>query len=137
MKALLITAILLIMGVLGISLADLENKEQPQQVFGAGETIPSKLDDPQEVIKIDALKTEIDDLQKDVKVKEKYNQVLKTTNEDGIVYEVHEYKTPSGDTGYQRVLFLDNGEIISEGFGPEAESRTYHFIPLFVAPTST
>lgn len=131
MKYLLLTISLLLLSGCGQSI-----KEEP---LGAQEFITSKLADPLEVVKIDSLKSEIDDLQKDVKAKEKYNQVLRTTNADGIEYEVHEYKMPNGDTGYQRILYLDNGEIISEGFGPEADARTYHFIPTVpdASPTST
>jgi len=104
-----------------------------------GELIESKLDNPTEVVKIDALKTEIDDLQAGIVSGEKYTQVLRTTNKDGIDYSVTEYKTPDGSTGYQKILYLDNGEIISEGFGVEASHRTYHYIPevSLVTPTST
>lgn len=52
----------------------------------------------------------------------KYEQLIL----EGHMY-VHEYVTPSGEAGYQ-ILYMEEGDVISVGYGPEAESRTFNRI---------
>ena len=46
------------------------------------------------------------------------------TIEDNIDYEVQEYKTPSGEVGYQIIIY-DGDLTRSYGYGVEETSRTY------------
>lgn len=43
------------------------------------------------------------------------------------IVEVHYYDTPGGLSGFQIILYKDN-IIYSEGYGPEAQDRTYQLI---------
>lgn len=70
---------------------------------------------------VDALKLE----QESTKTN-KYRQVLRKTEGD-VDYEIHEYVAPTG-VGYQILTYSqeEDGEYVkSEGFGVEAESRTF------------
>lgn len=52
----------------------------------------------------------------------KYEQLIL----EGDMY-VHEYVTPDGVAGYQ-VLYMKDGDVLSIGYGPEAETRTFNRI---------
>lgn len=56
--------------------------------------------------------------------------------EKGDGYEVHEYQIPSGERGIQYFEYLQDGSVISYGYGPLSANRTYS-IDLAVADIST
>ena len=109
MKAFIVTIIVMLMAYFGVELSDLKE----EQSFGGALTTDQKITE---------IQTEVETLETG---KSKYQQVPLTTNENGLKYEVHEYQTSKGETGYQ-IFYYENGRLIkSVGYGVEAASRTY------------
>jgi len=64
------------------------------------------------------------DKQKEYKKGGRYKHIPKTTI-GGEEISVTEYETAKGEVGYQIIYYKDGVAYKSEGFGVEAESRTY------------
>ena len=73
--------------------------------------------------KVEALKNSLTQIPT---VNGKYTQILLTENKDlGLKYEVTEYQSPKGN-GYQVIIYDEKErKTISQGYGPEAEWRTW------------
>ncbi len=61
---------------------------------------------------------------------DRYTQVIRKQDADGD-YEVHEYYTPSGEIGYQIIMYetknkVEYGKSVSHG--PEASNRTWDWL---------
>lgn len=66
----------------------------------------------------------------------KYQQVPRFQIFDDLGYETTEYVTPSGQAGYEIIVY-DKNSIKHIGYGPEADARTWDYVPDVLRASTT